>query len=138
MRYPASEKLEIIQLVEQSHQPIKRTLEQIGVSRPTFYRWYDAWQQGGVDALEDRRCGPKVTWNRIPDEVRAAVVKMALERTDLSPRELAVTFTDEKRYFISEASVYRILKARDLIPSPAFIVIKGETRTPCVRVSVER
>ena len=101
MRYPASEKLEIIQLVEQSHQPVKRTLEQIGVSRPTFYRWYDAWQQGGVDALEDRRCGPKVTWNRIPDDVRDAVVKMALDRTDLSPRELAVTFTDEKRYFIS-------------------------------------
>jgi len=35
MRYPASEKLEIIHLVEQSHQTIKRTLEQIGVSRPT-------------------------------------------------------------------------------------------------------
>ena len=50
---------------------------------------------------------------------------MALDRTDLSPRELAVTFTDEKRYFISEASVYRILKSRDLIPSPAFIVIKA-------------
>ncbi len=79
-----------------------------------------------------------MTWNRIPDDVRDAVVKMALDRTVLSPRELAVTFTDEKRYFISEASVYRILKARDLIPSPAFIVIKGETRTPCVRVSVER
>ena len=125
MRYPATEKLEIIHLVEQSHQPIKRTLEQIGVSRPTFYRWYDAWQQGGVDALEDRRCGPKVTWNRIPDEVREAVVKMALDRTDLSPRELAVTFTDEKRYFISEASVYRILKAKDLIPSPTFILIKA-------------
>ena len=38
MRYPASEKLEIIRLVEQSHQPVKRTLEQIGVSRPTFLR----------------------------------------------------------------------------------------------------
>ena len=125
MRYPASEKLEIIRIVEQSHQPVKRTLEQIGVSRPTFYRWHDAWQHGGARALEDRRSGPKVTWNRIPDEVRDAVVKMALDRTDLSPRELAVTFTDEKRYFISEASVYRILKARDLIPSPAFIVIKA-------------
>ena len=37
MRYPASEKLEIIRLVEGSHQSVKRTLEQIGVSRPTFY-----------------------------------------------------------------------------------------------------
>ena len=61
MRYPAYEKLEIIQLVEQSHQPIKRTLEQIGVSRPTFYRWYDAWQQGGVDALEEKAFYHSVT-----------------------------------------------------------------------------
>ena len=43
----------------------------------------------------------------------------------LSPRELAVTFTDTKDYFVSEASVYRLLKAHDLITSPAFIVIKA-------------
>ena len=50
---------------------------------------------------------------------------MSLERTDLSPRELAVTSTDTKRYFVSEASVYRLLKAHDLITSPAFIVMKA-------------
>ena len=50
---------------------------------------------------------------------------MALERPELSSRELAVTFTDEKAYFISEASVYRLLKAHDLITSPAFTVIKA-------------
>lgn len=32
MRYPASEKLEIIRLVENPHQPVKKTLDQIGVS----------------------------------------------------------------------------------------------------------
>ncbi len=50
---------------------------------------------------------------------------MALEKTELSPRELAVTFTEEKRYFVSESSVYRVLKTYDLITSPAFIVIKA-------------
>ena len=54
MRYPASEKLEIIRLVEQSHIPVRRTLEQIGVPRATFYRWYDLYQTGGPEALEDR------------------------------------------------------------------------------------
>ena len=44
---------------------------------------------------------------------------------ELSPRELAVRFTDTKSYFVSEASVYRLLKAHDLITSPAFIVIKA-------------
>ena len=32
MRYPASEKLEIIRIVEQSHLPAKRTLDQLGLS----------------------------------------------------------------------------------------------------------
>ena len=70
MRYPASEKLEIIRIVEQSHQPIKRTLEQIGVSRPTFYRWYDLYRRFGEAGLEDKRSGTSNVWNRIPDTVR--------------------------------------------------------------------
>ena len=51
MRYPASEKLEIIRLVEQSHLPVKRTLEMLGVSRPTFYRWYDLYRRFGEVGL---------------------------------------------------------------------------------------
>ena len=50
---------------------------------------------------------------------------MALDEPELSPRELAARFTDTQNYFVSEASVYRLLKARDLITSPAFIVIKA-------------
>ena len=37
MRYPASEKLEIIRLVEQSQLPVKRTLQKLGIARATFY-----------------------------------------------------------------------------------------------------
>lgn len=125
MRYPASEKLEIIRLVEQSHLPVKCTLQQIGVSRSTFYRWCDLYQRFGESGLTDKRSGSGKIWNRIPECVRQQVIELALQRPELSPRELAVTFTDEKKYFISEASVYRILKAHDLITSPAFIVIKA-------------
>ena len=50
---------------------------------------------------------------------------MALDQSELSPRELAVRFTDVERYFVSEASVYRLLKAHDLITSPAFITMKA-------------
>ena len=125
MRYPASEKLEIIRLVEGSHLPAKRALEKLGVPRSTFHRWYARWQAFGEAGLEDRRPHPGRVWNRIPDEVREAIVELALDETDLSPRELAVQFTDTKRHFISEASVYRILKAQDLIASPAYVVIKA-------------
>jgi len=125
MRYPASEKLEIIRLVEGSHLPAKRTLDRLGIARPTFYRWYDLYRRFGEAALEDRSPGPKHGWNRIPDKIRQQVLELALEQPELSPRELAVTFTDRQSYFVSEASVYRLLKAHDLITSPAFIVMKA-------------
>ncbi len=125
MRYAASEKLEIIQIVERSHLPARRTLERLGIPRATFHRWYDRFLTGGVDALEDRSPRPGRVWNRIPQDVRDRIVELALEMPELSPRELAVTFTDTQSYFVSEASVYRLLKAHDLITSPAFIVIKA-------------
>src|SRR5271167_4367423 len=106
MRYPASEKAEIIKLVEQSHLPAKRTLDKLGIPRATFYRWYDRYRDGGPEALADHRSRPDRVWNRIP---------LALELPELSPRELAVRFTDEQKYFVSEASVYRLLKAHELI-----------------------
>jgi transposase InsO family protein len=125
MRYPPSEKLEIIQLVEQSHLPAKRTLEKLGVTRSTFYRWYDRWREGGPEALRDRPSKPSRVWNRIPEAIQNQVVELALDAPELSPRELAVRFTDESKYFVSESSVYRLLKAHDLITSPAYIVIKA-------------
>ncbi len=125
MRYPASEKLEIIRTVEQSHLPVRRTLQRIGLPRATFYRWYDLYAAGGPEALADRPSRPERTWNRIPDAVRSQIVELALEEPELSPREIAVRFTDRESYFVSEASVYRLLKAHDLITSPAFIVVKA-------------
>ena len=125
MRYPASEKLEIIRLVEQSHLPVKRTLAKLCVARATFYRWYDLYRTGGPEALDDRSPRPDRVWNRIPDDVRERIRMLALDEPALSPRELAVRFTDTESYFVSEASVYRLLKALDLIASPAYIVVKA-------------
>src|SRR3954468_17484870 len=70
MKYSASEKLEIIQLVEESALPVRRTLEKIGIPRATFYRWYDLYRGGGPEALDDRHPKPDRVWNRIPDDVR--------------------------------------------------------------------
>ena len=125
MRYSPSEKLEIIRLVEGSHLSARLTLAKLGIPRTTFYRWYDRYLQRGEAGLKDQSPKPKHVWNRIPDKVRRKVVKLALKETELSPRELAVTFTDKESYFVSEASVYRVLKAHDLITSPAFIVMKA-------------
>jgi transposase InsO family protein len=125
MRYPAAEKLEIIRLVEQSHLSVRRTLAKIGVPPTTFYRWYDRFVEHGPEGLADRPSSPSRVWNRIPDAVRGQIVSLALDEPELSPRELAVRFTDTEKYFVSEASVYRLLKSQDLITSPAYIVIKA-------------
>lgn len=125
MRYPATEKLEIIRTVETSHLPVRRTLDKIGIPKTTFYAWLDRYTAGGFDALEDRSPRPKRIWNRIPDEIRTKIIQLALEQPELSPREAAVAFTDTAKSFVSEASVYRILKAEGLVTSPAFIVMKA-------------
>jgi putative transposase len=104
MRYPAAEKREIIRLVEQSHLPVRRTLERLGMPPATFYRWYEQYQIGGPEGLEDKPSRPDRVWNRIPDAVRTRLIEMALAEPDLSPRELAVRFTEQERYFVSDTS----------------------------------
>ena len=99
MRYSASDKTEIIRLVEQSPWPARRTLEKLGIPRSSFYRWYDRHQRGGPEALADRPSRPDRVWNRIPEAIRSQIVDLALDQPELSPRELAVRFTDEARIF---------------------------------------
>jgi putative transposase len=79
MRYFAPEKLEIIELVEQSTLSIGRTLTSIGIPRSTFYDWYSRYQGGGIEALEDGKPRPRRIWNKIPDEIGTAIVNLALE-----------------------------------------------------------
>jgi putative transposase len=98
---------------EQSHLPARRTLEMLGIRPTTFYRWYERYRAGGPEALEDQPSKPDRVWNRIPDDVRERIVAMALEIPELSPRELATRFTDTEGYFVSESSVYRLLKVHD-------------------------
>jgi hypothetical protein len=65
--------------VEQSHLPAKRTLDKLGIPRATFYRWYDRYREGGLEALADHRSRPDRVWNRIPDDVRGRIIDLALE-----------------------------------------------------------
>jgi hypothetical protein len=91
----------------------------------TFYRWCERFQAGVPEAPADRPPAPDRVLNRITDAEVQRIVELALAEPELSPRELAVRFTGTVRYFVSEASVYRPLKADGLITSPAFIVVKA-------------
>ena len=129
--------MEIIHLVEHSNLSVKKTLEELQVPRSTFYSWYQRYQEQGMEGLKNKKLKVKQFWNRIPDHVRGQIVNLALEYPDESPRQLTYRFIDEKAYFVSESSVYRILKGYDLIESPAFEVITAKDKfdNPTKRVN---
>ena len=123
VRLTAAEKAEVIRLVEGSDLSVRRTLAELGVHRSTFYAWYRRYAEDGAAGLVAMPPAAQRYWNRIPPAVRERVVTAALADPDRSPRELAWQLTDRTGHFLSESSVYRILKAADLITSPAFILI---------------
>ena len=125
MRLTAAEKHEIIRLVEGLDLSVRRTLRELGVHRSTFYAWYRRYQDGGAAGLSPRPSAARRHWNRIPPRVRHRVVEAALADPAQSPRELAWQFTDREQHVLSESSVYRILKAEELITSPAYVVLSA-------------
>lgn len=125
MRFTASEKQEIIHLVVDSEIGVNRTLREIGLNKSTFYNWYKAYADHGVDGLAPNKRASNRQWNSIPQEQKNLVAELALEFSHLSSRELAYKLTDEQQVFISESSVYRILKGRGLITAPAYIFLSA-------------
>ena len=119
MRYSAAEKLGIIQLVGQSNLPQRRCLASLGVPRQTFYRWYDRYLGGGPEALADKPSRPDRIWNRIPDPAQGLIIDPALKVPELSPRELAVRFTDQEIHRMVCAPEITVSTIRALRPTQA-------------------
>jgi putative transposase len=137
MRFTRQEKYEIIQLVEGSDLGPNRTLCELGINKSTFYKWYGRFKEQGYDGLAPKLRARNSYWNKIPEKIRNEVVELALDVPELSPRELACRMIDTRSYYISESSVYRILKERGLITSPAYIVMQAsnEFKDKTVRVN---
>jgi putative transposase len=107
---------------------VRQTLQELGVNRATFYAWYRRYRADGEAGLTPKPLARRRYWNRIPPPIHQHVVDAALADPERSPRELAWQLTDRTGHFLSESSVYRILKAHDLITSPAFVVITAADR----------
>lgn len=128
MRYTPAEKQEIIRLVDGSDIGVTRTLKELGIHKSTFYNWYSRYQKDGLQGLEGN-LGKRArqVWNRIPEQTREQVVEIALEKESYSPRELAWYITDNLGYYISESSIYRILREYGLLTAPAHIVLSASS-----------
>jgi putative transposase len=125
MRYNKAEKLEIIRLVEGSDLGVNRTLLELGIHKRTFYNWYHRYREKGEEGLDPSPAMRNRVWNQIPPEQKEEVVHLAMELPEYSCRELAVHITDYQKKFISESSVYRILKERGLITATAFMTLSA-------------
>ena len=125
MHYSQSEKYEIIRIVEQSELGVNRTLRELKINKTTFYNWYNAYLEKGFEGLARKQRARAGSWNKINTADRDKVVEIALEKPELSSRELAWHITDNYHYYISESSVYRILKANGLITTPSFRVMSA-------------
>ena len=118
VRREAQVKVEVLQLVERSPLTVRQTLKELRIAPSTYYRWRGKYAQQGLSGLEDHPTAPLKVWNRLPQEEREYVVRYALEHQSLSPREIATHLVDGEERFVSESTVYRLLREAGLIKAP--------------------
>ena len=118
LRREAQLKAEVLQIVERSPLPVRQTLQELQIAPSTYNRWKSRYRDQGFNGLVDRPPEPRRVWNRLATKQRRYVVRYALEHPSLSPREVATTLVDEQVMYVSESTVYRILKEAGLIKPP--------------------
>ncbi len=125
MRFTQSDKYEIILLVEKSELSLTKTLAELGIHKSTFYNWYNVYLLHGYDGLADKPKNRKQYWNAILEEEKQLIIETALDYPERSSREIAFLFTDMHKRFVSESSVYRILKTQGLVTPPVYDLIRA-------------
>lgn len=96
---------------ERSQMRVNDSLRHLGVPRGTFYRWKKqrAWLREQSEPVS-----PVQAFEALPEE-RRAVVKYALSHPEIRHRELAWRMIDEDVVHLSASTVYRILRAEELM-----------------------
>jgi putative transposase len=114
----AVEKSKILALVADSGLPRRKALEHLGLPRSTYYRWLKRQSEGN---LQDKKGGSVIPWNKLKPEEEAKILATARVSPELSCRQLALEMVDSERWYVSESTVFRILKREGMI-KPAEVV----------------
>lgn len=118
----AEEKREIIALVADSGLPSRRALARLGLAKSTYYRWL---RRQSVGRLEDSKGGSPIPWNRLRTEEEEKILAQARASPELSARQIALMVTDFDGMYVSESTVFRILKREGLIKSAEVVGFKA-------------
>ena len=113
-----ADKSEILALVADSGLPRRKALAQLGFPKSTYYHWLRKQAEG---RLQDKKGGSAIPWNKLRPEEEERILFLARASPELSPRQLALGIVDTEGLYVSESTVFRILK-RDGLIKPAEIV----------------
>ena len=111
----AQKKLEVLRSVEGSGLKVTQALARIDISPSTYYRWRRRFRALGVEGLHDRSPYKGRAWNELLPRERRRVLEIAMLYPAWSSREVACHISDYCGFSVSESTVYRLLKAEDLI-----------------------
>ncbi|MFN9770413.1 MAG: IS3 family transposase [Planctomycetota bacterium] len=92
--------------------PVRKSLEHLGISPSTYYRWKREEPFSGRRRSEPMK--PQQVFEALPEE-KQAVRKYALEHPEIRHRELCWRMLDDDIVALSSSSVYRILREQDLM-----------------------
>jgi len=90
----------------------------LGLPKSTYYRWLRR-QTGG--RLQDDKGGSSLPWNKLRPEEESKILIQARASPEMSARQLALKLVDSEGWYVSESTVFRILKREGMI-KPAEIV----------------
>jgi putative transposase len=119
----AAEKSKILALVADSGLPRRKVLEHLGLPKSTYYRWL---KRQGAGRLQDKKGGSPIPWNKLRPEEINKILARARASPELSSRQLALQLVDDERWYVSESTVFRILKREGLIKPAEMIGFKAD------------
>jgi len=102
-------RLGIIRHAEEVTHNIAKTCRYFGISRTAFYKWYERYQNHGVEGLKDRSCRPLHSPHATKPEIIAKIVYLR-QTYHFGPWKIQMYL---KRYHdidICSSGVWRILK----------------------------
>jgi len=95
------------------------TCRYFGISRKTFYKWYNRYLNVGFRGLEDRRAGPyKKRQPEITREEEIRIKQLRKQHIRYGKEKLAVLYERQYGEKISAWKIYRVIKKYDLYWHP--------------------
>jgi transposase InsO family protein len=86
----------------ESGRPVAHVAAEMGISRPTAYKWWRRWQAGGLDELVDRSSRPRSCPHQTAPAVESAIEELRRE-LKLGPARIAA------RLGVPASTVHRVL-----------------------------